>query len=307
MRTKQHLLRTSLLPVLCLCVFAASVLPAATALAGVTGSEGGGVIGIPFDIGAGGSIVLHLDTSSSPDLVLTGPTRTPVTVVGPATGSYPATGDASVVQGYVTLDRIDILPADGFRIGDLVVDGTSQGAVASYDFTGFPHTFSVTFTAIPAETTTAATSPTTVPTAAPTSPPTTTAAATAITTATAASAATTSSITAGTTPCSITTVATTTVATTTAAGVASPRPSTAPGTAGTTTAGPAASQPLSGGERVTASALPGPSPSGIPGWLIVLLILILLLLLISLFFFVWHKRKRKKKETAEAGDAAQDG
>ena len=76
-----------------------------------------------------------------------------------ANGSVSPSGSTSVAYG--ADQTYAIVPAGGFRVQNVLVDGASVGAVTSYPFTGVTagHTISATFEPIPAPVSTPASSP----------------------------------------------------------------------------------------------------------------------------------------------------
>lgn len=107
------------------------------ALAGVTGTEGGSCLSSNYAISAGGGVKMYY--SSSEDIILAGkitPTGSKA-VEGTATGQYPDAADlngAYVAQGWIAIDHMEITPAKGYAVEDVIIDGKSKGAVSSYEF-----------------------------------------------------------------------------------------------------------------------------------------------------------------------------
>ena len=130
-------------------LFLVALLFSPIAFAGQTGVEGGTLVSPSYNVSAGGSVTMHLYQSSDLELLNDNQLISTMTVTGQTSGSYPTSADLNgnyIALGTVGLDRISISPASGYKIADLVVDGTSKGALSSYDFAGSgPVSFRVSF------------------------------------------------------------------------------------------------------------------------------------------------------------------
>ena len=284
MKTKRK--TVSLLAIMALVCLSISLAIAVPVRAGVSGSEGGALYSANYSVGAGGQVIMQLKQSDDCVIIGDAPADSK-TVTGSASGAWPASadmGDSFIAQGYITLGRIEITAGSGYQIENLTVNGESQGAVASYDFSGTANTFAVTFVAE------ATSAPTTAAT---------TAATTAVTATTVA--ATTAAPTTATATTGKTTVTTEPVGTEPAAGAVTE--TLAPTTIVESTMESPIETVISVQETLTLTAETsiikdeGPEQSGWPWWQILLLVLFILLLLLLLLYYIMKKiRGRGMKE-----------
>src|SRR6185369_6448759 len=97
-----------------------------------------------------GAVTSYTFTNVSADHSITtsfdGNPSVTITATAGANGSISPSGDVSVVIG--KSQTFSMIPAAGYRVADVVVDGVSKGAAAIYTFTSVSatnHTISVTF------------------------------------------------------------------------------------------------------------------------------------------------------------------
>ena len=125
-------------------------LPARSVFAGITGTEGGSIISSAYTISDGGSVTMYRNDCAAPPptCTLVGQPPMSVTISGQKSGQYPLEADlggAFVAEGLIILDRISISPASGYTVDNLIVDGSSKGAISTYNFEGNNASFTVSF------------------------------------------------------------------------------------------------------------------------------------------------------------------
>jgi hypothetical protein len=115
------------------------------AFAGEDGPEGDGTTTYTattyssnYSIAAGGSVTMYLYKSADCLLLASESCDTiPSSTIfsGSTNGKYPI-HNTSFMNGVMSLDKISISPNSGYSIEELIVNGSSKGAVTSFDFQG---------------------------------------------------------------------------------------------------------------------------------------------------------------------------
>lgn len=119
------------------------------------GNEGGFVYPATYSVGKGGSVTMFIHASD--DLVITGADTDLFTsglqVTGFAAGEYPDDENAKIIvtKGHISLERIEIVPDDGYIIDNVMIREGADGIwvykdkIASYTFGDGANAFIVIF------------------------------------------------------------------------------------------------------------------------------------------------------------------